>query len=156
MLHCSWYGLHWNFQRLQCSCLKPFFLKNVEICHFCRNTLTYDVFRPIILDNAPVEFFCWHFYAWRRDRILIMPAKSHLHFLHRMPSSEARSHLCLPVSTPAKSQETEPLHSSPDLTRHSRRHRDTSSYFPAKPGQRFCPSCWRAIISGRFTKTKTR
>ena len=34
--------------------------------------LTYDVF-PINLDYAPGEFFCWHFYAWRRGHILIMP-----------------------------------------------------------------------------------
>ena len=29
----------------------------------------------MILDYAPGEFFCWHFYAWRRGRILIMPAQ---------------------------------------------------------------------------------
>ena len=50
-----------------------FLLKNVKICHFCREELTYDVLGPIILDYAPGEFFCWNFYAWRRDRILIMP-----------------------------------------------------------------------------------
>ena len=44
------------------------------ICHYCRETLTYDVFGPIILDYAPGEFVCWHFCAWRRGRILIMPA----------------------------------------------------------------------------------
>ena len=26
------------------------------------------------MDYAPGEFVCWHFYAWRRGRILIMPA----------------------------------------------------------------------------------
>ena len=51
----------------------PFFLKNGKICHFCRETLTYNVFGPIILDYAAGEFFCLHFYAWRRGRILIMP-----------------------------------------------------------------------------------
>ena len=35
----------------------PFFLKNVMICHFCRKTLTYDVFGPMILDYALGEFF---------------------------------------------------------------------------------------------------
>ena len=29
-------------------------------------------FGPIIFDYAPGEFFCWHFYAWRSGRILIM------------------------------------------------------------------------------------
>ena len=33
------------------------FLKNVKICLFCRETLTYNVFGPIILDYAPGEFF---------------------------------------------------------------------------------------------------
>ena len=60
MLHCSWSGLHWNFQRLQCSCFGPFFLKNVRICHFCRETLTYDVFGTIILDYEAGDFF-WAF-----------------------------------------------------------------------------------------------
>ena len=40
---------------------------------FLSKTLTYGVFGPIILDYAPREFFCWHFYARRRGRILIMP-----------------------------------------------------------------------------------
>ena len=39
-----------------------------------RETLKYKVFGPIIFDYAPGEFFCWHFYAWRRGCILIMPA----------------------------------------------------------------------------------
>ena len=51
----------------------PFFQKNVKIRHFCRETLTYDVFGPIILDQVPGEFFYRHIYAWRRGRILIMP-----------------------------------------------------------------------------------
>ena len=71
--------LHWNFQRLQCSCFRPFFLKNVKVCHFCHETLSYDVFGPIILDSAPGEFFCSHLYAWRRGRILIMPDHHHHH-----------------------------------------------------------------------------
>ena len=62
--------------KLQCSCFRQFFLKNVKICHFCRETITYDVFGPIILDYAPGEFSCWHIYAWRRGRILIMPTRN--------------------------------------------------------------------------------
>ena len=34
--------------------------------------ITYDVFGPISLDYAAGEFFCWHFYARRIGRILIM------------------------------------------------------------------------------------
>ena len=39
----------------------PFLSRNVNI----------NVFWPIILDYAPGEIFCWHFYAWRRGHILI-------------------------------------------------------------------------------------
>ena len=52
----------------------PFFLKNVKIYHFCRETLKYNVFGPIILNYAPGEFFCGNFYARRRGRILSMPS----------------------------------------------------------------------------------
>ena len=65
--------LIWAPLELPKTLTMPFFQKNVEICHFCSETLTYDVFGPIILDYAPGEFFCWHFYAWRWGRILIMP-----------------------------------------------------------------------------------
>ena len=41
----------------------PFLSRNVNIRHS----------GSIILDYAPGEFFCWHFYARRRGRILIMP-----------------------------------------------------------------------------------
>ena len=68
--------LIWAPLELPKALTMPFFLKNVKICHFCRETLTYDVFGPIILDYAPGEFFCWHFYAWRRGRILIMPGNT--------------------------------------------------------------------------------
>ena len=44
---------------------------------FLWKTLTYGVFGPIILHYALWEFFCCHFYARRRGRILIMPAPSH-------------------------------------------------------------------------------
>ena len=33
-----------------------------------------DACGPKILDYETGEFFCWHFCAWRRGRILIMPA----------------------------------------------------------------------------------
>ena len=35
-------------------------------------TFTWSTFGFWILDYAPREFFCWHFYAWRRGHILIM------------------------------------------------------------------------------------
>ena len=75
MLHAP-LQLIWAPLELPKALTMPFFLKNVKICHFCRETLTYDVFGPMILDYTPGEFFCWHFYAWRRGRILIMPAQS--------------------------------------------------------------------------------
>ena len=61
--------LIWAPLELPKALTKPFLLKNVKICNFRRETLTYDVFGPIILDYAAGEFFCWHFYAWRRGRI---------------------------------------------------------------------------------------
>ena len=56
---------------------------------FLSKTLTYGVFGPIILDYAPGEFFCWHFYARRRGRILIMPdadgdGKELPHYFHHI------------------------------------------------------------------------
>ena len=50
-----------------------FFFKYV---FFCRETLAYNVFGPIILDYAPKILFCWHFYAGRRGNILILPGWS--------------------------------------------------------------------------------
>ena len=46
----------------------PFLSRNVNIQRF----------GPIVLDYAPKDFFCWHFYAWRRGRILIMPGFAQL------------------------------------------------------------------------------
>ena len=52
----------------------------VKICHFCREMLT------IILDYAAGEFFYWHFYAWGRGRILILPALGHSTQVHVRPA----------------------------------------------------------------------
>ena len=49
--------LIWAPLELPKALTMPFFLKNVKICHFCREMLTYNVFGPIILDYAPGEFF---------------------------------------------------------------------------------------------------
>ena len=69
---------------------------------FLSKTLTYGVFGPIILDYAPGEFFCWHFYAWRRGRILIMPAshfrlKRVLHSLMPLLASRLWIIICMRV-----------------------------------------------------------
>ena len=53
-------------------------VKYTKIYHFCHKTLKYNVFGPIILNYAPGEFFCWHFYARRRGRNLSMPANGQL------------------------------------------------------------------------------
>jgi len=68
--------LIWAPLELPKTLTMPFFLK-------------YNVFGPIILDYAPGEFFCWHLYAWRKGRILIMPAVDLKHkFLHYLTKQQ--------------------------------------------------------------------